>query len=437
MDVQVEKTGSYLRHVSVTVPAAIVAAALDKALKKVAKTATLPGFRPGHIPASLLEKQFGGQIQQEATNQLIEDTLYKALDANGLMPVGMPRLTSINPLVRGQDNSYRAEVEVKPEIELKTTKGLRVAVAQSAVTDEEVTAKLEKIRDDRALVVPVQDRDIVQTGDSVLLDYEGSVAGVPFDGGKADNAIVEIGGGNFIPGFAEGIVGAKVPGEIVVNVTFPADYGAAELAGKNAAFKMTLKELKTRQRPELDDELAKDMGFDDVASWRKEIQAALVTEKADKARRETEIAVLKELVANNPVELPPSLVQRQAEQMAMQTIQQFQSMYGKNAFPNMQEFYDIILKSNRADAEFQVHSGLLLAEIAEKEGLRATDEEVDAEINTRAAKMADRAEQFKQHYYSSNERMASLRFGLLEAKVIKFLLDHSTPITDGSTTPAE
>ncbi|HET6344365.1 MAG TPA: trigger factor, partial [Myxococcota bacterium] len=295
LQVEVEKTGSYLCKLSVSIPVGDVNQAFDRALRRVTKQAQLPGFRQGKIPRSLVEKHFGSQIRNEVQNQLVENSLFKAMDDKQLAPVAMPRL-QLGDLTRDSAFSYTAEVEVRPEIELKSYEGLAAPAVDTSLEDGAVDAELEAMQKQAAQTVPVQERDTVQDGDIVLIDYEGSVDGVPFSGGKAENALVEIGNSGYIPGFAESLVGAKVPSERDLHVTFPTDYSVEDLKGKAAVFKANLKELKTRELPKLDDEFAKDMGEDSLEALRAKIADGLKARKERDSENGRRRAVLASLI---------------------------------------------------------------------------------------------------------------------------------------------
>lgn len=422
MEVQVEKTGSYLCKVSVSIPAGEVDSAFDKAYRKVSKAAQLPGFRPGKVPRNLIERQFSSQILQEVQNELVEETLFRAMDEKNVAAVNMPRLT-LGQLIRGTEFSYTAEVECRPEITLQKYDGLAAPALDNAVAAEAVTEELESMRKQNAQMVPVLLRDQVETGDVVLLDYEGFVDGVPFDGGKAENALVEIGGDGYIPGFSEGLLGARVPGERDVPVTFPTDYNAQELAGKAATFKMQLKELKARELPKLDDEFAKDMGEENLAALQDKITTTLKERKEREAESTRRKAVLKSLVDANPFEVPPSMVESQADRIVAGAHARVERMVGQKLQLNAEQMASL-RDNSKEDAEFQVRSGLLLLEVAKAANIEVESDDLEAEIDKMADQAGEHAERMRA-FYDDGARRDELRFRLLEDKVVGYLLEHA------------
>ena len=423
MDVQVEKTGSYLRKLSVTIPAGEVEQAFEKAYRKVTKAAHVPGFRPGKVPRGLIDKRYGSQIQSEVQNQLVEETLFRAMDESKVDAVAMPKL-QLGSLARGDAFSYTAEVEVRPEINLQKYEGLGAPKIAVEIAEAEVTGELDALRKQSAQLVPVMLRDVVQEGDVVLIDYEGSIGGVPFQGGKSENALVEIGGEGYIPGFAEGLVGAKVPGDRTISVTFPDDYSAEHLAGKEASFRVALKELKTRELPKLDDEFAKDMGEESLEKLRAKIEENIRSRKQREADGTRRRAVLEALVATNPFELPPSMVESQADRMLASAAARIERMVGQRV-QLTQEQVSSLRDDSMKDAEFQVRSGLLLLEVGKAAKLEVGDAEIDAEVDKMASQVGDNADRLRS-FYEQPERRDEIKYRLLEDKVVAYLLERST-----------
>jgi len=422
MEFKVEKQGPCLSKLSITVPSSDVDAAFDKAVRTIAKKAEMPGFRPGKVPRHLIERNYGQQMLQEAIDGIVRSTLFTAIDKAELAAVSMPTL-DFKPPVRGEDFVYTAEVEVQPEIELKQTDGLKVPPHAVDVPEDGVDKAIEDMRTQGAQTVPVQGRNTVQMGDFVLLDYEGKIDGEAFPGGKAANALVEVVAGEYIPGFAEGLEGATVPGQIDVPVTFPEDYGAKHLAGKAAVFTMTLHELKEKELPKLDDEFAKDMGHDSVDALKKSIHDRLHKQASREADNKQRKGLLQALIEANPFEVPPSMIDNQVERIIQDTTERMRRMTGRPMNLGPDELADI-RSSSREDAEFQVRSGLLLMAVSKKAEVVISDEAVAQEIDRLAEESPAQAEGIRQAY-SDNERKEELRFRLLEQKVIADLLAKS------------
>lgn len=424
MNYKVEPQGPCLSKLHITVPRADVDAAFDRALRGVAKKAEMPGYRPGKVPKSLIERQYSQQIVQEAVDAIVKGSLFAAIDQAGLAAVAMPTL-DFAPPVRGQDFTYTADVEVQPEIELAKTSGLAVPPLDAKVDPEGVDNALTQMRNQAAQTVPVTDRNTVQMGDFVLLDYAGSIDGVPFPGGTASNAMVEVVEGEYIPGFAEGLIGGEVPGTVSVPVTFPDDYGATHLAGKAAVFQMNMKELKHKQLPELDDEFAIDMGEASMDALKSSIATRLESQAKREGENKRRRALLTALIEANPFEVPPSMIDNQVERIIKDTSERMARMTGRKNQLGADELADI-RSSSREDAEFQVRSGMLLMAVAKKLELAIADDAIDAEIERLATEQPEQAEGIRSHYASADQR-EELRFRLLEERIVAHLYDESVP----------
>lgn len=422
MQVQVEKTAPCVAKLSVTVPKETVQQAFDSAYKTVAKQAKIPGFRQGKAPRNVIEKQYAEQLHQEAREHVLSASLYKAIGEAKIAPVAQPRV-SLGVLARDSEFSYTAEVEFQPEITLNRYKGLNVPEEKIEVTDSEVSDYLENMRKQAAQLVPVMIRDTAQNGDVVLVDYEGTMGGVPFQGGSAQNALVELGAEGYIPGFAEGLVGAKVPGERVLPLEFPKDYSAQELAGKPATFKIKLKELKTKELPKLDDEFAKDLGEESFVSLEKKVRENLQQRKEQDAKSERRLKLMKALVEANTFDVPPSLIHSQTDRMIVSAAQRIQQMTGQQLRLNPEEI-DKLRAETRPDAEFNVRSGILLLEVAKSEKIEVGKEEIETEIDKAVENAGQDAERARA-YFSQEDNRRALHYRLLEDKTVEFLFTNS------------
>jgi trigger factor len=432
MDVQLEQTGTFGRKLSVTIPAAEVDKAFDGVARAVSKEARIPGFRQGKIPRDLLEKHYGQQIRGEVRDRLLNDKLVEALESKQLAPVAVPHV-HMEVLERGKDFSFTAEFEIQPDVKLGAYKGLKVKTVDAAVTEAEIDAQIEGLRKQAAQLVPVLVRDTVEKGDMVLIDYEGTMGGVPFQGGKAENAYIEVGGDGYLPQFSEALEGAKVPGEKAFPVDFPADYGSKELAGKGATFTVKLKELKRKELPVLDDEFAKDVGVDSLVLLRERVKESLDQQKKREVETEQRRLLIDALVEANPFEIPQSMVDQQAERMVESAQARVAQMVGRQIELSPEE-RDNLRKENQKNAEQQVRGGLLMLEVARSEKLSVDTGEVDAEIEQMAKSFGAEAPRLMAHYRDPETR-DRLRYRLLEEKVVKFLLD-SAEKTEGTATPA-
>ncbi len=424
MDVNVEKTGSYGRKLSVTLPADEVNKAFDRAYKAIAKNARIPGFRPGKAPKSVIEMHYGPQLRSEVEQSLVSSSLIRALEESSETPVAMP---TVDPgaLERGSEFSYTAEFEVPPEVKVEKYEGLAIERLEVNVPDEDVAKELEHMREHAAQLVPVMVREETQKGDIVTMDYEGFIDDQPFPGGSGENAMIELGGGDYIPGFSEGIEGAKVGATISFPVTFPEEYGAQDLAGKTATFKVTVKEIKTKELPNLDDDFAKDVGEDSLEALQSKIHERLETRKKREVEEEQRTLVMESLVEANDFEVPPTMVRQQAERMVRNAAERMQQIMGPQ-FQLNGEQVQALLADNEKDAEFQVRSGLLLLEVSKQAKIEVGDEEVQAEIDRIAEEAGEQGERAKA-YYADPEQRDRLRFRLIEDKTVELILEKSVP----------
>ena len=432
MDVQIEETGRFGRKLSVTIPADEVEKAFDEVAREIGKSARIPGFRPGKIPRGVIEQHYGSQIRKEVRDRLLSDTFVSTLRDRQLAPVSSPHL-HLGEIERGAAFSYTAEFEVQPEVKLSRYKGLEVPPLAVAVTDAEIDAQLEQMRKSAAQLVPVLIRDTVEQGDVVLIDYEGTMGGIPFEGGKADNALIEIGAEGYLPELSTGLLGARVPGERIIQVDFPADYNVKELAGKPASFRVVLKEIKKKELPALDDEFARDVGEESLAALRTKVEASLAAHKRRDAEAEQRKKLFAALVAANPFELPAAMVEEQADRMINGAAARIEQLTGKR-FELTESDKESLRKDNQESAELRVRSGLLLFEIAKAEGLTVDNADIDAEIDRMASAAGPEAPRMLSHFRDPDER-ERLRYHLLEEKVVQFLLD-SAGTAEAAPSPA-
>ncbi|EHJ52226.1 trigger factor [Streptococcus macacae] len=359
--------------------------ALDQAFNKVKKELTAPGFRKGHMPRAVFNQKYGEEaLYEEALNSILPSAYEGAIAELELDVVAQPKI-DIKSMEKGQDWELTAEVVTKPEVKLGAYKDLEVSVdAAKEVTDAEVDEKIEQERNNLAELVLKE--DAAAEGDTVVIDFVGTVDGVEFDGGKGDNFSLELGSGQFIPGFEEQLIGKKAGETVEVNVTFPEDYQAADLAGKDAKFVTTIHEVKTKEVPELDDELAKDIDeeidtLDELkAKYRKELEDAKETAYNDAV----ESAVIDLAVANAEiVELPEEMIKDEVNR-AMQEFMgnmQRQGISPEMYFQLTGTSEEDLQKQYEADADKRVKTNLVIEAIAKAEGFEASDEEIEKEIN--------------------------------------------------------
>ena len=333
-----------------------------------------------------LEKMYGPEIfYEDAANALIPDAYSKALDECEEDIVSSPEI-DVTQIEKGKSFIFTATVALKPEVKLGKYKGVKVEAAEVTVTDEEVDAKIEKERENNARTIEVTDRP-VKDGDMTVLDFEGFVDGVAFDGGKGENYPLTIGSGAFIPGFEEQLVGAEIGKEVEVNVTFPEDYQAEELKGKAAVFKCTIKEIKEKELPALDDEFASEVSeFDTLEEYKKDVKETLTIEKEKAARDAKEAAVIDAIIADSDMDIPEAMVTTQQKQMIDEFAQrmQMQGLSMEQYFQFTGATLDKMMEQVKPQAETRIKSRLVLEAVAAKEGIEATEEDYEEEIKTMA-----------------------------------------------------
>lgn len=386
MSVQVEKLEKNMAKLTIEVSAAEFEKALEDAFLKNKNKISVPGFRKGKVPRQMVEKMYGPEIfYEDAANALIPDAYSKALDECEEDIVSSPEI-DVTQIEKGKSFIFTATVALKPEVKLGKYKGVKVEATEVTVTDEEVDAKIEKERENNARTIEVTDRP-VKDGDMTILDFEGFVDGVAFDGGKGENYPLTIGSGAFIPGFEEQLVGAEIGKEVEVNVTFPEDYQAEELKGKAAVFKCTIKEIKEKELPALDDEFASEVSeFDTLEEYKKDVKETLTIEKEKAARDAKEAAVIDAIIADSDMDIPEAMVTTQQKQMIDEFAQrmQMQGLSMEQYFQFTGATLDKMMEQVKPQAETRIKSRLVLEAVAAKEGIEATEEDYEEEIKTMA-----------------------------------------------------
>ena len=386
MSVQVEKLEKNMAKLTIEVSAAEFEKALEDAFLKNKNKISVPGFRKGKVPRQMVEKMYGPEIfYEDAANALIPDAYSKALDECEEDIVSSPEI-DVTQIEKGKSFIFTATVALKPEVKLGKYKGVKVEATEVTVTDEEVDAKIEKERENNARTIEVTDRP-VKDGDMTVLDFEGFVDGVAFDGGKGENYPLTIGSGAFIPGFEEQLVGAEIGKEVEVNVTFPEDYQAEELKGKAAVFKCTIKEIKEKELPALDDEFASEVSeFDTLEEYKKDVKETLTIEKEKAAREAKEAAVIDAIIADSDMDIPEAMVTTKQKQMIDEFAQrmQMQGLSMEQYFQFTGATLDKMMEQVKPQAETRIKSRLVLEAVAAKEGIEATEEDYEEEIKTMA-----------------------------------------------------
>ena len=381
MSLQVEKLEKNMAKLTIEVPAEELEKAIENAYKKNKKKISVPGFRKGKVPRQMIEKMYGKEVfYEDAINELIPGAYEKAVEECEEEIVSSPKI-DVEQIEAGKPFIFTAEVALKPEVRLGKYKGVKVDKIDIEVTDEEVDAEIEKERQNNARNIAVEDR-AVKDGDMTVLDFEGFVDGVAFEGGKGENYPLTIGSGAFIPGFEEQLIGAEIGKEVEVNVTFPENYQAEELKGKAAVFKCTVKEIKEKELPELDDEFASEVSeFDTLAEYREDVKKNLTERKEKNAKNQKEDAVIDAIINDSDMEIPDAMIETQQKQMVDDFAQRMQ-MQGINMEQYFQltgSSYDALLEQVKPQAEKRIKSRLILEAVVAKEGIEASEEEYEKE----------------------------------------------------------
>lgn len=367
----------------VTVPEEEVKAGLDKAFAKVVKQVNVPGFRKGKMPRQMFEQRFGVEsLYQDALDFILPDAYANAVDEAGINPVDRPEI-DIEQMEKGKELIFTAKVTVEPEVELGDYKGLEVEKFETEVTEEELNEAINADLARKAELVVKEDGEVAE-GDVVNLDFDGYVNEEAFEGGKAEGYDLEIGSGQFIPGFEEQLVGTKVGDEKDVNVTFPEEYHAEELAGKEAVFKVKVNEVKAKEVPELDDEMAKELdeSVDSVDAYKTKYRSDLEEQKKLQAENDTKESLVMQAVENAKVDIPEAMINTELDRM-MQEFEQRIAQQGLNLdlyFQFSGQTEEQLKESMKADAEQRVKTNLTLAAIAQAENIEVSDADVDAEL---------------------------------------------------------
>ena len=387
MSVQVEKLEKNMAKLTVEVPAEDVEKAIQGAYQKTKKSINIPGFRKGKAPRQLIEKMYGKEVfYSDAVDVMLPKAYSDAVEECGEEIVSYPKIDVVQ-IESGKPFIFTAEVAVKPAVTLGEYKGIQVEKAPIEVTDEEIEAQVNKEREANSRTVTVEDR-AVQKGDIATIDFEGFVDGVAFDGGKGENYDLEIGSNTFIPGFEDQLVGAEIGKELDVNVTFPEEYGAKELAGKEAVFKCKVNGIKVKELPEADDEFAQEVSeFDTLDEYKADIKAKLLKDKEDEAKRAKEDAVIGKIVENATMDIPDAMVEYQTQQMLDDFGRRMQSQgLSLEQYFQFTGMTEADYKEQMKPRALQnIQSRLVLEAVAAAEKLEATEEDLDAEY----AKMAD------------------------------------------------
>ena len=425
MSVQVEKLEKNMAKLTIEVSAEQFQDAMKKAFNKNKNKFSIPGFRKGKAPQAMIEKMYGeGIFFEDAADEAINETCMAAMNESGLEIVSRPEV-SIEQIGKDKPFVYTALVAVRPEVVLGEYKGIEVERADASVSAEDVEAELKRVQEQNARLITVEDRPVAN-GDQTVIDFEGFVDGKGFDGGKAEDYGLTIGSPSFIDTFEEQLIGKQIGEECEVNVTFPKEYHAPGLAGKPAMFKVTVKEIKVKELPELNDEFAEEVSdFDTLEEYKKDIEAKIAERKQKEAATENENRVLDKVVANAAMEIPERMIDGQIDNMIQETARRMQSqglsmdMYMKYTGMTM----ETMREQMKPQALKRIQTRLVLEEVVKAENIQASDEKVEEELAKMAAAYQMEADKLKE--YMTEKERNQIKEDLAVQEAVDFLVAES------------
>lgn len=387
MSVQVEKLEKSMAKLTITVEAAKFDAAVDSAYQKNKGNIALPGFRKGKAPRAMIEKMYGtGVFYEDAANELIPEAYETAAKESELEIVAQPEI-EVTQMEKGTDFIFTATVAIKPEVTLGDYKGIEVEKKEAEVSEEEITAEIDKAREANSRLITIEDR-ATEDGDTVIIDFDGYVDGKQFEGGYAEDYTLVLGSHSFIDNFEDQLVGKNLGEDVEVNVTFPEEYHVDELKGKPALFKVKIKEIQKKELPELDDDFAQDVSdFDTLDEYKADVEKKILENKENQIKREQEDQIIEKIIENAQMEIPQQMITAQTRQMTQEFAQRLQSQ-GLSLEQYMQ-FTGLTPQKMMEDLEPQalkrIQSRLVLEAVVAAENIEASDEEIDKELENMAS----------------------------------------------------
>lgn len=422
MSLQVEKLEKNMAKLTIEVPAEQFEEAIKKAYNKNKQKFNIPGFRKGKAPQAIIEKMYGvGVFYEDAINVALEESYPAAAEESALEIVSRPEI-GVDQVEKGKALIYTATVAVKPEVTLGDYKGIEVEKAIVEVKDEDVEAELKKVQEQNSRLITIEDRP-VQDGDETVIDFEGFMDGVAFEGGKGEDYALTIGSHSFIDTFEEQLIGKKIGEEVEVNVNFPEEYQASNLAGKPALFKVTVKEIKVKELPELNDEFAEEVSeFDTLAEYKEDITAKLLDGKKKEAATENENRVVAKVVENATMEIPEPMIKNQVQIMVNDYARRMQSQ-GISLEQYMQftgQTKENLEEQMHPQALNRIQTRLVLEAVVKAENIEVSDEAVDQELEKMAKAYKMEIDQVKE--YMGEQELAQIRQDLAVQEAVDMLV---------------
>ena len=421
------------RQFKVTLPAQELDQKLDQRLRQLGATARLPGFRPGKVPLPLLKKRYGGSLLGEILEQAVQDSSSRAMAERGLRAATMPKI-EITAFAEGKDLEYTLALELLPEIQPIDFSTLQLERLKVDVTDEEVDKSVERIHERSRRNEPVDPPRPAASGDTVMIDFEGKVDGEVFPGGEAKDFPLELGSGRFIPGFEDQLVGAGTGENRTVTVTFPTDYPAEKLAGKDAAFAVTIKEVRAPVTVPLDDEFAKTLGVENVETLRRSVREQIERDYAGAARMKLKRALLDKLAEAHHFTVPDGMIEGEFESIWKQASEAKERGMLEPELAAKSE--DELKAEYRGIAERRVRLGLLLSEVGRLNNIQVSEDELKRAMIEEARRYPGQERQVIEHFRKNRDAMDGLRAPIFEEKVVDFIVEMAT-VSDRKVTSAE
>jgi len=423
MNVTVENVGPVQKRVNVVIPAEKVDQEIERSFSEIQKHAVIKGFRKGKAPRAHVEKHYASVMQEEVVKKLFQDTYPDVLREHNIAAVSWPTV-DFGTLDRGSDFTYSATVEVFPEVTATGYRGLEVKRERLEFDESQVDAQLRQMQESMAELVPVEEQRTVQRGDFVLFDFRGFVDGEPLPGGSATDFELEIGSNRFIPGFEDQMIGIPVGEEREITVTFPEQYQSPDLAGKEARFLITVKGIKVKQLPELDDAFAAEFGdYSTLDELKSALRENLERQQRERIESDFRDRLIEALIAKNPIDVPSTMVDRQVDQMLQNAKRRLAAQRMTLEMMGMDD--DRYRITFRHIAESQVKGGLLLESVADQEGITISDEFLDKKLTEMAGENTDALQRMKEFYEQNAEARSNFLGYLREEQALAFLAEHA------------
>lgn len=428
MSLQVEKLEKNMAKLTIEVSAEEVEKAIEKAYQKQKSKISVPGFRKGKVPRKMVEKMYGvGVFYEDAVNEMIPTAYETAAKESELDIVSQPKIDVVQ-IEAGKEFIFTAEVAVKPEVELGEYNGVEVAKADVTVTDEDIMAEIDKEREQNSRIISVEDR-AVEDGDMTVIDFEGFVDGEAFEGGKGTDYPLTIGSHSFIDTFEEQLIGKNIGEEVEVNVTFPEEYHAEDLKGKPAMFKVTVKEIKKKELPELDNDFVEDVSeFSTVEEYKESIKKNIEEKKVNEAKAAKEDAVIEKIIEGAKMEIPEPMIDSQVRQMAEDFARRLsaQGLSLEQYFQYTGLTAEMLVEQMKPQALKRIQSRLVLEAVAEKENFEVTEEEIEKEVTDMAAAYQMEADKLKELLTDSDKD--NMKKDIQVKKAIDFVTENAKEV---------